>query len=199
MKPDDYTAINSWEGSLDLIQRLGNGDTAAIEELYSLYFDRIYSMVYNQVGRNHTNAEDIVQEAWLAVVKSAKKFKGQSQPYTWLYKIVWYKIKDFQRRHYREITNLQQVSSCSAMPELEVIDTEPIPEEVIEREETRELVRNAVSALPGHYQQILTLKYLENMSAREIGQVMGKSTKSVESLLDRARLALRENIVQVNK
>jgi RNA polymerase sigma-70 factor (ECF subfamily) len=199
MNSNDDIVKTTQENSPDLIQRLSKGDTAAIEELYRLYFDRIYSMVYNQVGRDHKNAEEVVQEAWLAVVKSAKKFKGQSQPYTWLYRIVWYKIRDFQRRHYRDLANLQQPFNRSVGPELQVVDTEPIPEEVIEREETRELVRNALSALPSHYQQVLTLKYLENMSAREISQVMDKSTKSVESLLDRARLVLRDLIIQRNK
>jgi len=178
---------------------LSTGDATAIEELYRLYFDRIYSMVFNQVGRDHGNTEDVVEEAWLAVVKSAKKFKGQSQPYTWLCGIVWHKIRDFQRRHYREMSKLERFSSQSAIPKLELIDVEPIPQEVIEQEETRELVRRALSALPGHYQQALTLKYLENMPASEIGQVMVKSTKSVESMLDRARLALREQIICLNK
>jgi RNA polymerase sigma-70 factor, ECF subfamily len=191
--------VNPQEDHPELIHRLSSGDATAIEELYHLYFDRIYSMVFNQVGRDHSNTEEVVEEAWLAVVKSAKKFKGQSQPYTWLYGIVWHKIRDFQRRHYREMSKLERFSGQSAIPELELIDDEPIPQEVIEQEETRELVRRALAALPAHYQQSLTLKYLENMSASEISQVMEKSTKSVESLLDRARLALREQIIRLNK
>jgi RNA polymerase sigma-70 factor, ECF subfamily len=178
---------------------LSSGDATAIEELYHLYFDRIYSLVFNQVGRDHSNTEEAVEEAWLAVVKSAKKFKGQSQPYTWLCGIVWHKIRDFQRHHYRKMSKLERFSGQSAIPELELIDVEPIPQEVIEQEETRELVHRALIALPAHYEQALTLKYLENMSANEIGQVMKKSTKSVESLLDRARLALREQIIRLNK
>lgn len=156
-------------------------------------------MVFNQVGRNHNSAEEVVQEAWLAVIKSARTFKGQSQLNTWLYAIVWHKIRDFQRRHYREMARLTESATPSVIPELEVIDSEPLPQEVIEREETGELVRKALSYLPDHYQQALMLKYLENMSAREIAQVMGKSAKSVESLLDRARPALRDKIIEMNR
>jgi RNA polymerase sigma-70 factor (ECF subfamily) len=196
---NNSNAVNPQESNPDLIQKLSKGDTAAIEELYNLYFDRIYSMVFNQVGRNHSSAEDVVQEAWLAVIKSSRKFKGQSQPCTWLYGIVWHKIRDFQRLHYREMARLIELSTPLDIPELEVIDYEPLPQEVIEREETRELVRKALFSLPNRYQQVLMLKYSENMSAKEISEVMSKSTKSVESLLDRARLALRDKIIEINK
>lgn len=184
----------------DLGERLRRGDSAALEELYNLYFDRLYSMVFNQVGYDHSNAEDVVQEIWLAAIKSAKKFRGQSQPYTWLCSIAWHKIKDFQRRHYRQMAKQQQAPSQIEIPELgEMIDSEPLPEEVLEREETKELVRRALSSLPSHYQQVLTLKYIEGMSAKEISQAFGKSTRSVESLLDRARLALRDKIIHMSK
>jgi RNA polymerase sigma factor (sigma-70 family) len=125
--------VDSEEGYPDLIQRLRAGDVAAIEELYNLYFDRIYSMVFNQVGRNHTSAEEVVQEAWLAVVKSARKFKGQSQLYTWVCGIAWHKIRDFQRLHYREMARLAESSAPLHITELEVIDSEPLPQEVVER------------------------------------------------------------------
>ena len=192
-------APDSKEESADLVQRLSKGDTTAIEELYNLYFDRIYSMAFNQLGRNHSSAEEVVEETWLAVIKSAKNFKGHSHVYTWLCSIAWHKIRDYQRRHYRDMAKQQQPSTRVETPELQLIDSGPLPEELIEREETKELVRKALASLPSHYQQVLTLKYLQDMSAKEIGEVMYKSTRSVESLLDRARLALRDRIIQISK
>ncbi len=174
-------------------------DDSSIESLYRLYFDRIYTMVYNQVGRNHADAEEVVQETWLAAVKSAGKFKGESQPYTWLCSIAWHKIRDFQRRRYRDKSRLYQPSTETDLPELQFIDTNPLPDEIIEKEETREVVRAALFCLPDHYRQVLTLKYLDEMPARDIGQVMSRSTKSVESLLDRARMALRKEITRLSK
>lgn len=189
----------SKEDSSDLIRRLSKGDTAAIVELYDLYFDRIYSMVYNQLDRNHSNTEDVVQETWLAAIKSAKKFKGNSQPYTWLCGIAWHKIRDHQRRHYRDKAKLYRPSIDSGIPELQLIDSGPLPIEIIEKEETKEVVRMALSSLPGHYQQVLILKYVEDMSAKEVGQSLGKSKKSVESMLDRARVALKDKIIDLSK
>lgn len=188
-------AAGSEAASSDLISRLSKGDTVAIEEVYNLYFDRIYSMVYNQVGRNHDSAEEVVQEIWLAVIKSAKKFKGKSSPYTWICSIARHKITDYQRRSYRDSDMVQKPSTNPEIPELQLIDSGPLPEELIEKEETKQAVRMALDSLPAHYQQVLMLKYIEEMSAKEVGQVLGKSTKSVESLLDRARLALRNELV----
>ncbi|MFC2017937.1 RNA polymerase sigma factor [Chloroflexota bacterium] len=185
--------------SSDLILRLSKGDTAAIEELYNLYFDRIYSMVYNRVGRNHDNAEEVVQEIWLAVIKSAKKFKGKSSPYTWICSIAAHKITDYQRRSYRDNAMVHKPSTNPEIPELQLIDSNPLPEELIEKKETKEVVRMALDSLPSHYQQVLTLKYIEELSAKEVGQVLGKSKKSVESLLDRAKLALRNEIVDMSR
>ena len=183
----------------DLIHRLSKGDTAAIEELYGLYFDRIYSMVYNQVGRNHDSAEEVVQETWLAVIKSAKKFKGKSSPYTWICSIAAHKITDYQRRAYRDNAMLQKPSNNPEIPELELIDSGPLPDELVEKEETKEVVRRALDSLPSHYQQVLILKYIDEMSAKEVGEVLGKSAKSVESLLDRAKLALRNEIITLSR
>ena len=191
--------FDSKDKSPELTLRLNKGETSAIEELYSLYFDRLYSLVYNHVGMDHGNAEEVVQETWLAVVKSVKKFKGQSQPYTWLCSIAWHKIRDFQRLHYRDVAKLQRLSTANGISELQLIDTSPLPAVVIEQEETKELVRIALASLPVHYEQVLTLKYIEGMSAKEISQVLNKSAKSVESLLDRARLVLRNEIIQISK
>jgi RNA polymerase sigma-70 factor (ECF subfamily) len=190
---------DSKKDSSDLILRLSKGDNAAIEELYTLYFDRIYSLVYNQVGRDQCSAEEVVQETWLAVIKSAKKFKGTSQPYTWLCSIALHKIKDYQRRHYVDMAKLYRPSEDPEIAELQLIDSGPLPDEIIEKEETKEMVRRALSSLPSHYQQVLTLKYVEEMSAKEISQSLGKSTRSVESMLDRAKLALRNKIVESSK
>jgi RNA polymerase sigma-70 factor (ECF subfamily) len=184
---------------LDLASRLRQGDTGALEELYDLYFDRIYSVIFNQVGRDHSNAEDVTQETWLAAVKSVKRFKGQSEPYTWLCSIAWHKIRDFQRRHYRQMVKQQSPADQPDVATLrQMLDTQPLPQELLEREGTQELVHRALFALPGQYQQVLILKYVEDMPMKEIGYVLGKSTKSVDGLLRRARVALRDKIIQMS-
>jgi RNA polymerase sigma-70 factor, ECF subfamily len=68
----------------------------------------------------------------------------------------------------------------------------------MESEETRQEVHQALVDLPQDYQEVLVLKYLEEMPVLEISQVMGRSPKSVEGLLTRARKALRTNLTENN-
>jgi DNA-directed RNA polymerase specialized sigma24 family protein len=64
------------EQDADMLKRLQGGDRTAMAELYDRYFDRLYSLVFNQVDRNRDIAEDIVQETFLAALKSAKGSRG---------------------------------------------------------------------------------------------------------------------------
>jgi RNA polymerase sigma-70 factor (ECF subfamily) len=197
--PDDKKAAKDSGRDSVLIRQMAEGNNGALEELYSLYSGRIYSMVYHQVGRDHGHAEEVVQETWLAVVKSAKSFKGKCQPYTWVCGIAWHKIRDFQRRRYRESAKLSRVSERDDMPDLELIDKSLLPQELIELEETKALVRAAFLAIPIEYRQVLTLKYLEELSTKEICEMLGQSIKAVERRLDRARKAMRLKLDEMSR
>jgi RNA polymerase sigma-70 factor (ECF subfamily) len=75
---------------------------------------------------------------------------------------------------------------------------EPAPFTVMESEEIHQSVHQALEGLPQDYQEVLVLKYLEEMPVLEISQVMGRSPKSVEGLLSRARKAMRDNLAENN-
>ena len=179
-----------------LIEKLKNGDPAAVMELYTGYADRIYSLVYNQLDGDRDAAQDIVQETFLAASKSAKKFRGQSKVYTWLYSIAHKKIADFYRRRNRE-AKYQTVSSDSQIESS--ASSEPPVTEILEAEEKSRTVQETLANLPLHYKQVLLLKYVEEMPVTEISQVMARSPKSVEGLLTRARKELRERLAAENE
>ena len=181
---------------VELLGRLRQGDTAALEQLYQRYFDRLYSLVYNQVGQNQGIAEDIVQETFLAVLKSAGKFRGQSKLYTWLCSIAYHKVADFHRRQKRAAKRGEQPPGVSDK-ELEKIQDSELPIlSKIESEETRQVVERALLSLPADYRQVLIFKYVEQMPVSEISQIMHRSPKSVEGLLTRARKTLRAHLAQ---
>jgi len=77
---------------------------------------------------------------------------------------------------------------------LEVIDTRPLPNKVLEREETVEVVRSALSRLESKEQAILRAKYIKGLPARDIAQQMNITEKAVHSLLYRARISLRQEL-----
>ncbi len=187
--PDSGTSVKDEE----LVAKLKRGEPTAVMELYTAYADRIYSLVFNQVDGNRDAAQDIVQETFLAASKSAGKFRGQSKVYTWLYSIANKKVADFYRRRKRE-AKYQTVSADSQ------IELEASPDAgTMESEEKSRAVQVTLSSLPLHYKQVLILKYVEEMPVTEISQVMGRSPKSIEGLLTRARRELRERLAAQNE
>lgn len=179
---------------VELVERLRYGDLAAMEQLFNTYFDRLYSLVFHEVGRDHAVAEDVTQEIFLNVLTSIGKFRGQSKLYTWLCSIAHHKIVDFYRRQERERKYRKRASSTSAIDPEQIPDTGPLVPDMTESEETRHTVEQALLRLPLDYRQVLILKYVEEMTVQEISQIMHRSSKSVEGLLARARKALRAHL-----
>jgi len=196
MKVADSTS-QSYEAKL--VEKLRSGDSIAMEEFYNIYRSRLYTLVFEQVDRDHAAAEDLVQETFLAALSSLDKFRGDSQLYTWLRSIAFHKLNDFYRCKLREPKPQESPPDFDAMKQLEQTGgDEPAPLTVLESEEIRQSVHQALGDLPQDYQEVLILKYLEEMPVLEISQVMGRSPKSVEGLLSRARKAMRANLEENN-
>jgi len=187
-------AFTSQSHETEMVEKLRSGDSAAVEQFYNSYRNRLYSMVFENVGRDQAAAEDLVQEIFLAALGSLDRFRGDSQLYTWLYSIAFHKINDFHRRQAREPKPGKSSATIDAMKQERSGDSEPAAFGVMESEETRHAVHQALVELPQDYREVLVLKYLKDMPVLEISQAMGRSPKSVEGLLSRARKALRANL-----
>jgi len=177
-----------------LVEKLRSGDSAATAEFYDLYRNRLYSLVLQQVDRDETAAEDLVQEVFLAALSSLDKFRGDSQLYTWLRSIALHKINDFYRHQAREPKPRESSDDSDGLELEQTRADEPATHTVMEDEEVRQSVHQALADLPHDYQEVLVLKYLKDMPVLAISQIMGRSPKSVEGLLSRARKAMRDNL-----
>jgi RNA polymerase sigma-70 factor (ECF subfamily) len=169
-----------------LVQRLASGDPEAVEELVRLYADDVYRFVYNQVGGSAQDAEDVVQETFVAALKAIRRFKGDSKLRTWLFSIAAHKAIDHRRRTSRHV----EISTQDVVIPLPA--EQVLPEQAVERFEVRQAVRQSLLQLPSHYRTALILKYVEEMPVREMALVMKRSIKSVESILVRARRLLAQ-------
>jgi len=181
-----------------LLEKLRSGDGAAMEEFYNLYRARLHSLILEQVDRDEDVAKDLVQEVFLAVLGSLDKFRGDSQLYTWLRSIALHKINDFYRRQAREPRPKNSPPDFDVSKLAQIGDDELAAPTVMESIETRQSVRQALADLPEDYQEVLVLKYLKDMPVLAISQIMGRSPKSVEGLLSRARKAMRANLEDNN-
>lgn len=178
-----------------LVEKLRSGDSTAMEEFYNIYRSRLYALILEQVDRDQAVAEDLIQEVFLAALGSLDKFRGDSQLYTWLRSIAFHKINDFYRRQAREPKPKKSSPDFDVLKHLEQVgDNEPATFTVMESEEIRQSVHQALAGLPQDYQEVLVLKYLKDMPVLAISEIMGRSPKSVEGLLSRARKAMRDNL-----
>ena len=182
-----------------LVEKLRSGDNATMEEFHNIYRNRLYYLVLRHVDQNQAVAEDLVQEVFLAALSSLDKFRGDSQLYTWLRSIALHKINDFYRRQAREPESKISSPDFYAMKLEQTVDNEPTVHSAMESEEIRHSVHQALEGLPQDYQKVLVLKYLDEMPVLEISQVMGRSPKSVEGLLARARKAMRVELEENNQ
>jgi RNA polymerase sigma-70 factor (ECF subfamily) len=181
-----------------LIEKLRSGNSAATEEFYNLYRSRLYSLVLEQVDRDEVVAEDLVQEVFLAALDSLDKFRGDSQLYTWLRSIALHKVNDFYRRQAREPKPEKSSPDFNALELEQIGDDSQSILTTMESEEIHQSVHQALEELPPDYHEVLVLKYLQDMPVLAISQIMGRSPKSIEGLLSRARKAMRANLEDNN-
>jgi len=178
--------------SPDLVTRdaILAGDRAAAEGFFRGHLGALYEFVHWRVGGNRGVAEDLVQDTFVTALERLSAFDGRASLHTWLCGIAKNKI----RAHRRRLRPLAMEDVLAeADPEIEAIlmaiDREPLPDAVLEREETKELVGATLSSLPPDYREALVQKYVEDLSTAEIAARSGKHEKAADSTLQRARTA----------
>jgi len=179
----------------ELVRKLRHGESDAVSELYSTYFDRVYSLVFYQLARDRDAAQDIVQETFIAALKSAGRFRCQSKVYTWLCSIANKKVADFYRRRKRDAKYQSKYQNSYALELTQTCGSETVDFSMLGPEKAIKTVEQALSNLPFHYRQVLLLKYVEEMPVLEISLIMKRSPKSIEGLLTRARKDLRAKLI----
>lgn len=170
--------------------RLAGGDRGAIEALLSAHLDPLYAFVHYRVGRDRSQVEDVVQETFLVAVRDIARFDGRSSFHAWLCGIARNTIRAQRRKQApRPLEDVLGEAQADIDAILADVAREPLPDEVLERQETRDLVGATLSSLPEEYQRALTAKYVDGLSTAAIAEREKKSAKATESTLTRARAA----------
>jgi RNA polymerase sigma-70 factor (ECF subfamily) len=182
-------ARSSTEDLKRLVELAQQGDREALEALYLLHFDRIYSYLHMSVGNRH-DAEDLTTQTFLKMLESIDKFRWQSAPFSaWLFRIAHNLAMD----HFRASRRWQPEEEVPEPEGAEESSAEDAALQSIGRHSMLELVEN----LSLEQQQVLMLKFLFNFSNGEAGTVLGKSEGAVKSLQHRALASLQKQLPQV--
>jgi RNA polymerase sigma-70 factor (ECF subfamily) len=175
---------------LRLRDRILAGERAAAESLLAEHLDPLYRFVRWRLGGDVHRVEDLVQDTLLAALQGMKAFDGRSSLHTWLCSIAKNKIRSVRRAPApRSLEDVLEEADPEIDAILAEIAREPLPDSVLERQETRDLVGATLSSLPPDSADALVQKYVEARSVAEIAAGRGRSVKSVESVLSRARPA----------
>lgn len=189
-----WTMEADWADDLRLARCASASDEQALNKIYELYADLLFAFIYHSLGGTPADAEEIWQDTWLAAFRSIGRYSGKSRLFTWLCGIARHKLMDYYRYRYSGIQPFVELhNECLDT----LIDTEPLPEEVVMNDATRVCVVEALTLLPEDQRRALLSRYVEGRSVEEIARLLGKSYKATESLLSRARVAFREIFVSM--
>lgn len=181
-------------------QELADGlirqDRPAIQHLVEHYQKDVIKTAYYFMS-NMEDAEDLSQEVFIEILRSIKHYRRSSSLSTWIYRITVNKSLDYLRKQkrrnmFRQARSfIQPSSSQTNLPfrELPLMDTRN------DDNEKRKILDAAVNALPGNQKIAFILNKYDEMSYKEIAEIMNLSVASVESLLHRAKLNLQKKLV----
>lgn len=177
---------NSALAEKDLVQR-AKVDRQAFLELYDAYFKRIYNYAYYRT-LNQADAEEITSQTFLAALESIQRFEYRNIPVAvWLYKIASNALADLYRKRGQTVELDEEAAVAGICAEPEAV--------AIGNSEKEQLLRN-LKALPPVQQQAIILRYMQNLSYKEISQILDKSEGAVKQLLHRGLTSLRERMVR---
>lgn len=162
-----------------LLRSAAEGDLMALRVLIDEHLTAIHGFIYVSVGP--AAAEDIMQETLLEAIGAAGSFRGDSALSTWLHTIAKRRIFRHYDKERRQRVVTEQLTFAARNEEVEV--------------DRQDQVSRALAQLSPIHRQVVIMKYLNDMSVAEIANAVGKTRTQVQSLLQRARVALRKALV----
>ena len=183
------------EVDLQLARNLLAGDAACFSQFFDDYFPRLFRFILRRTNRDAETARDVVQSALLKGLRNMASYRGEASLFTWFCQIARHECSDQlarQQAQARTLVALENDPSVRAALESLQWASDSEPEEVMQRDESRELVHAALDYLPARYARLLEMKYVEELPVEHIAQRLGVTAISVQSLLARARKAFRE-------
>ncbi|HET9115597.1 MAG TPA: sigma-70 family RNA polymerase sigma factor [Gaiellaceae bacterium] len=185
---EPQSARESTEHVRELVARGQQGDRDALEELYLIHFDRIYSYLHVSVGNRH-DAEDLTTQTFLKMLEKIGSFRWQSAPFSaWLFRIAHNLAMD----HFRSRRRWQPEEEVPEPPG----DEEPSAELMAMRTIGRESMLKLIERLSPEQQQVLTLKFVFNLPNAEVASILDKTEGAIKSLQHRALVSLQKQIQQ---
>lgn len=183
----------------ELIARAQAGDFEAFSQLVNTSKGKIYALALKMTG-NHQDAEDIVQETFLKAVDNIEQFRGEAAFGTWLYSIALNQARaHLAKQKQTDLKPIEQYLPTRSADELHRDGAHRLfdwkdPHKILEDEQLKSIIDSAIAQLPLIYREAFLLRYIEELSIKDIARLTNESVASTKSRVLRARLALRDYI-----
>jgi RNA polymerase sigma-70 factor, ECF subfamily len=174
----------------ELIAHAQRGDEQAVTHLYEMHVDAIFEYISYRVGSRNI-AEDLTSDVFLRMVRGMAQYKDHGLPFrAWLFRIASNLIIDHYRTH-------KKGPDAPLLDNQPTADTDPLDR--VAKHEDQLRMRLAVKALSEEYQNLLILRFVENLPYADIAQIMNKSAEALRSMQYRALKALAEQFETFNQ
>ena len=186
-----------------LIKRLKKGDQRAFEQVVNLNKDKLLRLAMGFVHDFH-QAEDIVQEVFIKLWQNIEHWQeGKAKLSTWLYKVTVNQAIN-QLRNKKKTSNLIDIGEFvredeQGNIEVQLLDNSADSQKIIENKELAKILRLAINSLPRKQRIAFVLSKYQNMSSREIAEVMDITVSNVDVIIYRAKKNLQKQILKVMK
>ena len=172
------------------VRRACEGDSEAFSFLYERHVSRIYTYIYYRIGSD-ADSEDITSRVFYRAFGHISSYVDKGVPFSaWLYRIAHNLIANWHRDSHRR-------KEVPLDDQMELPAHADHPEREVEKTQEMELLLSGIRQLSPDRQQLLILKFVEDYSNAEIGEVMGKSEGAIKSLYHRALISLREEMTKL--
>ena len=170
----------------DLVE-YAKDDKEAFGEIYERYLDKIYNYIYYRTG-NQQDAEDLTAKVFYRAMAHIENYVDKGVPFqAWLYRIAHNLVANFHRdKGRRKIIPLDDYVAHTLRTEA--------PDKQAESSEQEAILMDAIRRLPADRQQLIILKFIEQKSNQEIGEIMGRTEGAIKSLYHRTLLSLRDEL-----
>ena len=195
-------ALTTDEQDIIWMMRVRHGDRAAFAELVEYHQQRVVGTVARMLGADAAEAEDIGQQVFLRVWKSAARYEPTAKFTTWLYTITRNLVfNELRRRKHRPVSSFDaespdgSASSGDSTARFEDLQA-AAPDATLLQAELQEAISAAIAQLPEAQRMAIVLRRYEELSYEEIASVLQLTVPAVKSLLFRARVLLRERLAR---
>ncbi|WP_454862440.1 RNA polymerase sigma factor SigW [Peribacillus frigoritolerans] len=176
------------------INQVLKGDHNAFGEIVEIYKDKVFQICFRMLG-NRQEAEDLAQEAFVRAYVNIRSFNITMKFSTWLYRIATNLCIDRLRKKKPDYYLDAEVAGTEGLNMYSQIASDMAkPEEEVESLELQETIQMEIMKLPEKYRSVIVLKYIEELSLKEISEILDLPVGTVKTRIHRGREALRKQL-----